>query len=89
MLKKISGDKISIVLEAVNHINMIFFSFMFHQKKKNFDLIILRELLSPYMQPTIINMSSFTNYLDEILIVDINKITLNLALEKPTILLKS
>lgn len=41
------------------------------------------------MQPTIINMSSFTNYLDEILIVDINKITLNLALEKPTILLKS
>ncbi|UMO35405.1 GreA/GreB family elongation factor [Acinetobacter baumannii] len=89
MLKKISGDKISIVLEAVNHINMIFFSFMFHQKKENFDLIILRELLSPYMQPTIINMSSFTNYLDEILIVDINKITLNLALEKPTILLKS
>ncbi|MEI5659633.1 hypothetical protein WBV13_17610, partial [Acinetobacter baumannii] len=70
-------------------INMIFFSFMFHQKKENFDLIILRELLSPYMQPTIINMSSFTNYLDEILIVDINKITLNLALEKPTILLKS
>lgn len=62
---------------------------MFHQKKENFDLIILRELLSPYMQPTIINMSSFTNYLDEILIVDINKITLNLALEKPTILLKS
>lgn len=40
------------------------------------------------MQPTIIHMSSFTNSLDEILIADINKVTLNLALNKPTILLK-
>lgn len=89
MLKKISGDRISIVLEAVNHINMIFFTFIFNEKKENFDLKALRELLFPYMQPNITSMSSFTNTIDEILIADINKITLNLALRKPTILLKS
>ncbi|MNS40606.1 hypothetical protein D3C72_729300 [compost metagenome] len=89
MLKKISSDRISIVIEAVNHINMIFFTFIFNEKKENFDLKALRELLFPYMQPTITNMSSFTNTIDEILIADINKITLNLVLRKPTILLKS
>lgn len=89
MLKKITTGRISILLEAVNHLNMLFFSFMFHQKKEKFELIALRELLSPYMRPTIITMSSFTNTLDEILIADINKITLNLVLNKPTILLKS
>ncbi len=88
MLKNISNDRISIAIEAVNHINMVFFSFMFHRKKEKFDLSALRELLSPYMQPTIIHMSSFTNSLDEILIADINKVTLNLVLNKPTILLK-
>ncbi|MDC5046635.1 GreA/GreB family elongation factor [Acinetobacter baumannii] len=89
MLKNISNDKISIVLEAVNHINMIFFTFISNQKKEKFDLKILRELLFPYMQPTITSMSSFTETIDEILVADINKITLNLVLKKPTILLKS
>jgi hypothetical protein len=68
---------------------MIFFTFISNQKKEKFDLKILRELLFPYMQPTITSMSSFTETIDEILVADINKITLNLVLKKPTILLKS
>lgn len=41
MLKNITTDRISILLEAVNHINMVFLSFMFHQKKEKFDLSAL------------------------------------------------